>query len=112
LAVESVEAAMNESAGVPVVDSIGPNAIIEVSPDVIAQRLGDETILVHLDTNLMFDLNRTASRLWELAQSRLSRRQIEEILCQEFLVDREELACEVGQLLRLLRERELVRIHP
>ena len=102
---------MNESAGFPAVDGIGPDVVIETSPDVIAQRLGDETILVHLDTNLMFDLNRTASRLWELAHDRLTRQQIEEQLLQEFAVDAAELRREVGQLLRALRDRELIQIH-
>ena len=101
---------MDESAGSHAGSGIGPNARIEVSPDVIAQSLGDETILVHLDTNLMFDLNRTASRLWELAQCRLTREQIEAKLIAEFAVDAPELTREVDQLLRALHDRKLIRI--
>ena len=101
---------MDESAGSHAGSGIGPNARIEVSPDVIAQSLGDETILVHLDTNLMFDLNRTASRLWELAQAALTRREIEAKLLEEFAVDAAELAREVDQLLLALHERKLIRV--
>ena len=89
---------------------IPPAARIEVSPDVIAQRLGDQTILVHLDTNLMFDLNRTASRLWELAQPGRTRAEIEAQLLVEFEVDPVDLAKEVEQLLLGLDERRLSRI--
>jgi coenzyme PQQ synthesis protein D (PqqD) len=89
---------------------ITSDARIEVSPDVIAQRLGDQTILVHLDTNLMFDLNRTASRLWELAQPGRTRGEIEAQLLAEFAVDPAELAREVEQLLLGLQERKLIRI--
>ena len=101
---------MNESAGSRAGSGIGADARIEVSPDVIAQRLGDETILVHLDTNLMFDLNRTASRLWELAQCRLTRRQIEAQLLDEFAVDAPDLTRDVDQLLLALQDRKLIRI--
>ena len=101
---------MSESAGFPAGSGIGPDATIETSSDVIAQRLGDETILVHLDTNLMFDLNRTASRLWELAQGSLTRRQIEETLLREFAVDASALAREVDQLLLAMHDRKLIRI--
>ena len=101
---------MNESADSRAGSGIGPDARLEISPDVIAQRLGDETILVHLDTNLMFDLNRTASRVWELAQGRLTRRQIEAKLFEEFAVDASELAREVDQLLLALHDRQLIRI--
>ena len=101
---------MNESADSRAGSSIGPDARIEISSDVIAQRLGDETILVHLYTNLMFDLNRTASRVWELAQGRLTRRQIEAKLLEEFAVDASELAREVDQLVLALQDRKLIRI--
>jgi hypothetical protein len=89
---------------------IAGGARIEVSPDVIAQRLGDETILVHLDTNLMYDLNRTASRLWELAQPSATRSEIETQLLAEFAVDPAQLSREVDDILDALRERKLVRI--
>ena len=101
---------MSEPTHSPAGSGIGPDATIETSSDVIAQRLGDETILVHLDTNLMFDLNRTASRLWELAQGSLTRRQIEETLLREFAVDACELSREVDQLLLALHDRKLIKI--
>jgi Coenzyme PQQ synthesis protein D (PqqD) len=85
-------------------------ARIEVSPDVIAQRLGEQTILVHLDTNLMFDLNPTASRFWELAQSGRTRAEIEARLLDEFAVDAATLEVEVDQLLAGLQERKLITI--
>lgn len=35
-------------------------------PDVLARRLGEEIVLVHLKTNRMYSLNRTGARVWEL----------------------------------------------
>jgi hypothetical protein len=35
-------------------------------PDVVAQRLGEEVALVNLQTNRIFELNRTGACLWDL----------------------------------------------
>src|SRR5829696_3032146 len=35
-------------------------------PDVSWRRLGDEVVIVHLKTNQIYRLNRTAARFWEL----------------------------------------------
>jgi hypothetical protein len=101
---------MHESADLSPRNGVARTARIEVSPDVIAQRLGEQIILVHLNTNLMFDLNHTASRLWELAQTGATRADIEAQLLDEFTVDPADLAAEVEQLLLALEERKLVRI--
>src|SRR5215510_5014894 len=36
------------------------------NPDVIAKRLDDAAVLVHLGTNRIFELNGTGMRVWEL----------------------------------------------
>lgn len=74
-------------------------------PDVVARRLADNIVLVHLNTNRIFTLNRTGSRIWELLVAGRSPEEIEEALPGEFQVGREQVEHELGPLLdRLLSE--------
>jgi Coenzyme PQQ synthesis protein D (PqqD) len=77
---------------------------------VVGQRLGDEVVLVSLETNRIFELNRTGARFWELLQSENDRRRIEAQLLEEFEVTEEELSAEVDRLIKSLNDEELVRI--
>ena len=83
---------------------------LEPSQDVVGQRLGDEVVLVSLDTNRIFELNRTGARFWELLQSESDRSRIEQRLLEEFEVSREELSSEVDRLVKSLTDEELVRV--
>jgi hypothetical protein len=83
---------------------------LEPSQDVVGQRLGDEVVLVSLETNRIFELNRTGARFWELLQSESDRSRIEQRLLEEFEVSREELSSEVDRLVKSLTDEELVRV--
>jgi hypothetical protein len=83
---------------------------LEPSQDVVGQRLGDEVVLVSLQTNRIFELNRTGARFWELLQSERDRSRIEQRLMEEFEVSEEELSAEVDQLIKSLTDEELVRV--
>jgi coenzyme PQQ synthesis protein D (PqqD) len=83
---------------------------LEPSQDVVGQRLGDEVVLVSLETNRIFELNRTGARFWELLQSETDRGRIEAQLLDEFAVTEEELSAEVDRLIKSLDDEELVRI--
>jgi hypothetical protein len=83
---------------------------LEPSQDVVGQRLGDEVVLVSLETNRIFELNRTGARFWELLQSETDRGRIEAQLLDEFAVAEEELSAEVDRLIKSLDDEELVRI--
>jgi Coenzyme PQQ synthesis protein D (PqqD) len=83
---------------------------LEPTQDVVGQRLGDEVVLVSLQSNRIFELNRTGGRFWEILQSESDRGRIEEQLLEEFEVSRDELSAEVDQLIESLADEELVRI--
>jgi hypothetical protein len=83
---------------------------LEPSQDVVGQRLGDEVVLVSLQTNRIFELNRTGARFWELMQSESDRGRIEQQLLEEFEVSKAELSAEVDQLIKSLADEDLVRI--
>jgi len=81
---------------------LGPN------PEVIAKRLGDAAVLVHIPSNRIFELNETGTRVWELLGLNLGRDQIVQQLVQEFEVEQERAANEVESLLAQLRSEGLV----
>jgi hypothetical protein len=80
------------------------------NPDVVAQRMGDQIVLVHLATNRIYDLNVTAARLWELLTSGHSLGEAQAQLLQEFEVEPEALAREIESAVRLMLERQLVTV--
>jgi len=72
--------------------------------DVIARRVGQGAVLVHLPTNRIFELNATGARIWELIVAQEDRDGIVRSLSTEFDVApgqaREELARLVDALHR------------
>jgi hypothetical protein len=76
---------------------------------VLAKRVGDEVVLVHLETDRIFELNRTAAFLWETLAAGSTQAELEERLAQEFDVDRDELAREIDELLGQFTSERLIR---
>jgi Coenzyme PQQ synthesis protein D (PqqD) len=83
---------------------------LEPTDNVVGQRLGEGTVLVHLKTNRIFELSRTGGRFWELLQSESDRGRIEVQLRSEFDVSDQQLADEVDGLISSLADEDLVRI--
>ena len=84
---------------------------IEPSDDVVGQQLEDQIVLVHLQTNRIFELNHTGGRFWELLQAESDRERIEEQLLSEFEVSEDELKAEVDALIPQLVQEDLVKVH-
>ncbi|HET9369108.1 MAG TPA: PqqD family protein [Vicinamibacterales bacterium] len=57
------------------------------APDVVARRLGDGAVLVHLPTNKIFELNETGARVWELIASGKTIAAMTSALVEEYDVD-------------------------
>ena len=90
-------------------DAADARSKILPDPNVLAKRVGDETVLVHLETNRVFELNRTASFLWDALAAGPTRAELEEQLAQEFDVARGELAREIDDLLGQFASERLTR---
>lgn len=81
---------------------------IRPSADVVAQRLGDEVVLVHLRTNQIFTLNRTGARFWELVEAGSDLPSVRNALLAEFEVDEAALAGDLEGFVAALSEEELI----
>jgi hypothetical protein len=88
---------------------LAPGSTIRPDPSVLAKQVGDEVVLVHLETNRIFELNRTAAFLWETLAAGSTQAELEERLAQEFDVDRDELAREIDELLGQFTSERLIR---
>jgi hypothetical protein len=87
---------------------LSAGARFRASPDVIAQRVGDEVVVVHLTTNRMYELNATAACLWELLTAGHDVGAIRERMLREFDVDADRLWGEIEGTLASMRDVELV----
>jgi len=85
---------------------------IRIDPHVIARRIGDETIIVHLKTNRIYVLNVTASRFWELLTKGWSLARIRETLVREFEVSEDEVTQDIDRILRDLAKEKLIHGRP
>ena len=78
-------------------------------PDVVTQQVEGETVLVHLQTNEIYALNKTASRAWELLVAGLNRDAVQEELQREFDAAPTEIRNEIDTLISDLVEKKLLR---
>jgi hypothetical protein len=78
------------------------------SPEVVYRRLGEAGVLVHLETNHVFEINATGLRVWELVQEGRSVSGIVDALTREFQIDQASARTDVDQLLDELLARGLL----
>jgi hypothetical protein len=79
-------------------------------PDVLARRVGDELVLVHMGRNEIFALNTTGARLWELLSEGRTRSAAVEQLMSEFDASAETVEREADRLMALLEREGLVEL--
>ena len=75
---------------------------------VLTRQLPGGAVLVHLQTNRIFELNETAARVWELLGNGIPPSDVAERLIAEFDVDAETAAAEVRVLLDMLAREGLL----
>ena len=76
--------------------------------DVVARRMGDAVVLIHLGTNRIYELNATGARIWELLVEGRSVEEIEKTLSTEFEAGGVDLGAEIARLIDLVRTEKLV----
>jgi len=78
------------------------------NPGVVARDMGGSAVLVHLESNRIFELNVTGARVWSLLEQGLQRDEICARLQQEFQVSAPEVAATVDALLASLEREHLI----
>jgi hypothetical protein len=80
------------------------------SPDVVAQVVRGEAILVLAEQNKVKVLNELGTRIWEMVDGQQSIRQIAARLCQEYEVDLSQAEQDTLEFLAELNERGLLQV--
>jgi len=80
--------------------------ILRPGRDVIARNLGESAVLIHLNTNNIYELNATGARIWELVSNGATRQHIVDVLAQEF--EDTDIARAVDEMIEMLRIEGLV----
>jgi Coenzyme PQQ synthesis protein D (PqqD) len=92
---------------IPILEHMG-NAGPKPHPDVVWRRVGDQVVVVNLKTNLIYALNSTGARLWELISAGHDRAAAEAALIEEFDVEEGELRREIAAGLEQLAQAGLI----
>jgi hypothetical protein len=88
--------------------NLQPNMSFHPNPDVIAQRMDDVIVLVHMHTNGIYELNTTAARVWELLEAGYHPKEIREQMLSEYDVEAAVLENELSEVLDSFLERNLL----
>jgi Coenzyme PQQ synthesis protein D (PqqD) len=90
--------------------SVPENTHFCPSKQVIFQKLEENLILIHTQTNHIFDLNETGAKLWELLSNGYSIAQARSTLLSEFEVGETQLNEEIAQTVGLFVKEKLLEI--
>lgn len=85
---------------------------LTVADDVLSRRIGDETVILRLDTEEYFGLNGVGTRLWDLLDEGTTFDRAVTLLAADYQVDPDLLQADVRVVLGDLMESGLVVIGP
>jgi Coenzyme PQQ synthesis protein D (PqqD) len=79
-----------------------------INPDAVANRMGDQVVVVHVGTDRIFELNTTAARIWDLLSEGRGRTEIRRLVSQEFNVPETLAAAQIEELLDSLISENII----
>jgi len=81
---------------------------ISISPNTLAKRLGDETVILHLGSGTYFGLDSVGARIWHLMAEGKSPAQICDIMLDEYDVSGEDVERDITALIKDLLAQDLI----
>jgi len=76
--------------------------------DAVYNRIGEESVLINMKTNQIYELNQTGARFWELLCAGHDRSEIQQLMLQEFDVAEDDLNREIEAMLISLKDKGLI----
>lgn len=84
--------------------------VATISPDVLAQEVSGETVLLDLKSESYFGLDELGTRIWQLLQENGSVQILLDTLLQEYNVEAEQLESDIENLLKELDSEGLIKL--
>lgn len=84
---------------------------VSVPDNVMIRELEGESVILDLDSESYFGLDRVGTRMWQLVTESPSIQSAYEVLIDEYDVEPDTLRDDLVELLETLRERGLIEIH-
>lgn len=83
---------------------------IAIPEPVVFEKVGEETVLLNLDTGFYFGLNSVGSRMWELLVATKNPASVLASMREEYDVDDDVLERDLANLIRDLAEKKLIEL--
>ncbi|QXP82899.1 PqqD family protein [Methylococcus sp. ANG] len=84
--------------------------MITISEEVVFEKVGDEMVLLNLETGAYFGLNPSGSRMWELLVATKSPVRVVESMHHEYDVAVDVLEQDLANLISELKEKKLIEV--
>lgn len=81
---------------------------LSIPPQVMSRPVGDETVLLDLESGIYFGLDGVGKRIWESIDKGLTLRDTVDVIEAEYEVDKDKARADVIEFVRDLIERGLV----
>jgi hypothetical protein len=85
---------------------------VRVAPDVLFRLLGDEAVLVNLNTGRYLGLNPVGARMWDVLATASSIQAACDDLLQEYEVEPAQLCADLGEFIDQLLDQKLIETGP
>ncbi|MDD5034414.1 MAG: PqqD family protein [Methylococcaceae bacterium] len=81
---------------------------LQIPEEVVYEKIGDEAVLLHLETGTYFGLNPVGSRMWELLTASGDPQVVLDHIQEEYDVEDEVLRRDLDQLINELMSKKLI----
>ena len=86
------------------------NELVQISKDVVYEKVGGDTVLLHLGTGTYFGLNPIGSRMWELLAELGNPQAVLDHMQEEYDVSSTALCQDLHRLLNELADKTLITV--
>jgi len=83
-------------------------SVIVPSPQVVTSRVGEETVILHLENGTYYGLNAVGTRVWDLVQGGSTLQSVFETLLEEYGVSEDVLKADLDLLIQDLISHDLI----
>jgi len=90
--------------------TIYPASVVAASRDQVSASLGNETVLLSMESAMYYGIDSVGSRIWELLQEPIRVSQIRDVITSEYDVDAERCEADVIAFLQRLLASGLIEV--